>query len=163
MSTPSRKGAETDDFYRDFEEKYRGSRDLHLEQTHSVAEQRLAAVFRSTSWRVTAPIRGAKRAARWLVTVTWSWITLKPGSRPRRVARIFLKRVSRWLNDRPRLHARVSRIRRLVLPLERRRVTLAQSHGPGSANLPSAIAPAWGVDPDPDVLKAWRNIIDGNK
>jgi hypothetical protein len=34
---------------------------------------------------------------RWLVTGTWSWITLKPGSRPRRVARIFLKHVSRWL------------------------------------------------------------------
>jgi hypothetical protein len=63
-------------------------------------------------WRMTAPIRGAKRAARWLVTGTWSWITLKPGSRPRRVARIFLKHVSCWLNDHPRLQARVLRMRR---------------------------------------------------
>ena len=135
----------------------------HLEQTHSVAEERLVAVYRSTSWRMTAPIRGAKRAARWLLTGTWSWITLKPGSRPRRVARIFLERVSGWLNDHPRLQARALRLRRLVPPLERRRVTLAQSHGHGSANLPSAIAPAWGIDPDPNALTAWRNMVDGNK
>ena len=135
----------------------------HLEQSHSVAEKRLVAAYRSTSWRTTSPIRGAKRAARWLVTGTWSWITLKPGSRPRRVARIFLKRVSGWLNGHPRLQARALRLRRLVPPLARRRVTLAQSHGHGSANLPSAIAPAWGIDPDPNALTAWRNIVDGNK
>src|SRR6516164_7361568 len=114
----------------------------HLEQTHTVAEERLVAVYRSTSWRVTAPIRGAKRTARWLVTGTWSWITVKPGSRPRRVARLFLERVSGWLNDHPRLKARALHMRRLVPPLERRRVTLVQSHGHGSADLPSAIAPA---------------------
>jgi len=131
----------------------------HLEQTHSVAEKRLVAVYRSTSWRTTSPIRGAKRAARWLLTGTWSWITLKPGSRPRRVARIFLMRVSGWLNDHPRLQARALRLRRLVPPLER----MAQSHGHGSANLRSAIAPAWAIDPDPNVLTAWRNIVDGNK
>src|SRR5262249_28811874 len=79
----------------------------HLEQTHSVAEERLVAVYRSTSWRMTAPIRDTKRAARWLVTGTWSWITLRPGSRPRRVARAFVDGVSGWLNDRPRLQARV--------------------------------------------------------
>jgi O-antigen chain-terminating methyltransferase len=96
-----------------------------LNQRLQELEERLAAVYRSTSWRMTAPIRGAKRAAIWLVTGTWSWITLKPGSR--------------------------------------RRVTLAQSHGHGSANLPSAMAPAWEIDPDPNVLTAWQNIIDGNK
>jgi hypothetical protein len=132
-------------------------------QQLAAREAEIIAVYRSTSWRMTAPIRGAKRTARWLVTGTWSWITLKRGSRPRRVAQTFLKRVSRWLNDHPRLHARVLRMRRLVPPLERRRVTLAQLHSHGSANLPSTIAPAWGIDPDPDVLKAWRKIIDGNK
>ena len=40
-------------------------------------------------WRMTAPIRGA----RWLVTGTWAWVTLKPGSRPRRVARNLLERL----------------------------------------------------------------------
>jgi hypothetical protein len=135
----------------------------HHEHTHSVAEERLVAVYRSTSWRVTVPIRGAKRTARWLVTGTWSWITLKPGSRPRRLARSFLKRVSGWLNDHPRLQARALRWRRLVPPLERRRVTSTQSHDHGSANLPSAIAPVWGIDPDPNALTAWQNIVGGNK
>jgi len=55
--------------------------------------ERLAAVYLSTSWRMSAPIRGAKRAIIWLVTGTWSWITLKPGSLPRRVARNFLERL----------------------------------------------------------------------
>jgi hypothetical protein len=79
------------------------------------------------------------------------------------VARIFLERVSGWLNDRPRLKARALRMLRLVPRLERRRMTLAQSRGHGSANLPSTIAPAWGIDPDPSVLTAWRNIVEGQQ
>ena len=138
-------------------------REAEIGRLQQVAEERLAAVYVSTSWRMTAPIRGAKRAAIWLVTGTSSWITLKPGSRPRRVARIFLERVSGWLNDRPRLKARALRMLRLVPRLERRRMTLAQSRGHGSANLPSTIAPAWGIDPDPSVLTAWRNIVEGQQ
>src|SRR5262249_51998479 len=45
------------------------------------------------SARMAALIHGAKRGARWLVTGTWAWITLKPGSRPRRVARNLLERL----------------------------------------------------------------------
>jgi hypothetical protein len=76
---------------------------------------------------------------------------------------MFLERVSGWLNDRPRLRARALHMRRLISPLEGRRVTSAQPRGHGSANLPSAIAPAWGIDPDPNALTAWQNIVDSNK
>jgi FkbM family methyltransferase len=65
------------------------------------ADERLAAVYRSTSWRMTAPIRGTKRAVRWLLTGTWSWITLKPGSRPRRVARKAVIGLAHRLRARP--------------------------------------------------------------
>jgi hypothetical protein len=83
----------------------------HLEQT---LEERLVAVYQSTSWRMTAPIRNAKRTARSLVTGTWSWITLRPGSRPRRMARIFVDGISGWLNEHPRFRARAVRMGRLV-------------------------------------------------
>jgi hypothetical protein len=103
-------------------------------------------------WRMTAPIRGA----RWLVTGTWAWITLKPGSRPLRVARWLVTGTWAWITlkpgSRPHRVASASRMMRL-----------AQSHGHGSANLPSAIAPVWGIDPDPEVQTAWQNIVDDNK
>ena len=50
-------------------------------------KQELAAVYRSTSWRVTTPLRFVKRTAKWFLTGTRAWITLKPGSRPRRAER----------------------------------------------------------------------------
>jgi hypothetical protein len=49
--------------------------------------QQLAGVHNSTSWRVAAPLRFVSRMAIWLAAGLWAWITLKPGSRPRRAAR----------------------------------------------------------------------------
>lgn len=46
----------------------------------------LRAMRRSTSWRITAPIRGFSRAARWLARGMRAWLTFTPGSRPYRVA-----------------------------------------------------------------------------
>ena len=103
-------------------------------------------------WRMTAPIRGA----RWLVTGTWAWITLKPGSRPRRVAKWLVTGTWAWITLKPG-----SRPHRVASAL--RMMRLAQSRGHGSANLPSAIPPVWGIDPDPDVRTAWRNIVDDTK
>jgi hypothetical protein len=67
-------------------------------QQLAAREAEIITIYGSMSWRITAPIRGAKHTARWLVTGTWSWITLKRGARPRRVALILLKRISGWLN-----------------------------------------------------------------
>ena len=39
------------------------------------------------SWLITAPLRGASRTARWFADGSRAWLTLRPGSRPRRVAR----------------------------------------------------------------------------
>ena len=53
---------------------------------NATLKQQLVAVYHATSWRVTAPLRLVSRMARWFICGAGAWITLKAGSRPRRVA-----------------------------------------------------------------------------
>jgi O-antigen chain-terminating methyltransferase len=46
----------------------------------------LELVYRSTSWGLTAPLRSLSTGLKWFIHGTWAWVTLKPGSRPRRFA-----------------------------------------------------------------------------
>ena len=46
-----------------------------------------ATVYDNMSRLIAAPLRGASRTARWFVDGSRAWVTLRPGSRPRRVAR----------------------------------------------------------------------------
>ena len=62
------------------------SRNVELARK-SAYEAELRAVYASTSWRLTTPLRGAKLPARWLMRGLRAWLTLKPGSRPRRTVR----------------------------------------------------------------------------
>lgn len=58
------------------------------EQAHVAAlEQYLQEIYASASWRVTAPLRMVGRGARWLGRGSKAWLTLMPGSRPRRLIR----------------------------------------------------------------------------
>lgn len=77
----------------------------------------LDAVLNSRSWKLTKPIRLAGKFARWFIPRAKAWLTLAPGSRPRRVARkTFLWTIDiiranpvlkefalKWLNKFPRL------------------------------------------------------------
>jgi FkbM family methyltransferase len=56
-----------------------------LEADLLARNEALAAVFASKSMRITAPLRSGGRAARWFVRGSIASLTLRPGSRPRRV------------------------------------------------------------------------------
>jgi hypothetical protein len=60
-------------------------------------------IYASTSWRLMTPLRGVGRAMRWFVHGCWAWITLHPGSRPRRTIRSGLLRTLRFVLARPNL------------------------------------------------------------
>ena len=61
---------------------------LALQNEVDQKKAELASVFASTSWRVTWILRFSKRTLSWFVRGAWAWITLKPGSRPRRLVQL---------------------------------------------------------------------------
>ena len=85
----------------------------------------LQSVYSSKSWRITWPLRklmqllmwllwlpinlavGLVRTVRWFVRGSFAWLTLRPGSRPRRTARLMLLHLRNWVLLRPRVETRV--------------------------------------------------------
>jgi SAM-dependent methyltransferase len=58
---------------------------------HLALQAQLTAIYRPTSWTLTAPLRLVRQTMRWLRVGTAAWVTLNPGSRPRRIARKVVK------------------------------------------------------------------------
>ncbi|TCD11305.1 glycosyltransferase [Oricola cellulosilytica] len=95
--------------------------EIHQANHHhwQLAEARAAEIHElrnSMSWRLTAPLRGASRTIRWLLKVprwiahgVWAWVTLKPGTRPRRIARSMLFTLAVNIRRRERLSALAKR------------------------------------------------------
>lgn len=77
-------------------------------------------VYHSVSWKLTRPLREANAKARWLRAGLTSWIKLKPGTRPRRIAASMLGRYLRWIIRRPRLFRFAKRLLRYNPALEQR-------------------------------------------
>jgi FkbM family methyltransferase len=100
----------------------------------ALATLELQAVYASRSWKITLPYRGIGWAARGVVAA------------PKRIARICLEGLSRGAA-------------RAAVP----GATCAAPSPPGEADLPAAITPTWGIDPDPNALTEWRNIVDSNR
>ncbi|WP_207230949.1 FkbM family methyltransferase [Bradyrhizobium sp. Leo121] len=79
----------------------------------TVLEDHLAAVHASTSWKITAPLRGVKNGvsaagrfgarSRSLAHGVRAWVTLKSGSRPRRVAQRAVTGLAGYVKGRPYL------------------------------------------------------------
>lgn len=85
-------------------------------------EARIAQLHQSTSWRLTAPLRSLKRSARWFTAGARAWLTLKPGSRPRRMARQIVQRAIAAGEARPGLRRHIVSLSRRLgwLPVLRR-------------------------------------------
>ena len=75
-------------------------------------------VINSRSWRITAPLRWTMGRAKWFVRGSVAWLTLKPGSRPRRTARQTLLHLRNWVLLRPRIKNKVSSLLRRFPRLE---------------------------------------------
>lgn len=84
--------------------------DGHAHHLWMVAENLnndLQTVFASSSWRVTAPMRFTVRSVKWFGSRAWAWLTFKPGSRPRRVAKRVIRRGIIAVKARPGLKRRI--------------------------------------------------------
>ena len=85
------------------------------EQAQAVAHHaamRYQTIINSRTWRMTAPLRWVMDKVKWFVHGGVAWITLRPGSRPRRTAKLALMHLRNWVLKRPRAKARVLRILR---------------------------------------------------
>ena len=76
------------------------------------AAMRYQMIINSRTWCMTAPLRWIMDKVKWFVHGSVAWITLRPGSRPRRTARLALLHLRNWVLKRPRAKARVLRILR---------------------------------------------------
>lgn len=86
------------------------------------AEASLAAVHASTSWRLSAPLRATAQTSRWAASGAHAWLTLRPGSRPRRAARRLVDMLTRYVLVRPWLTKKVKRLIRLAPPIVEERI-----------------------------------------
>ena len=105
------------------------------EQAEAASNQHLTqldAILASRSWRVTAPLRQTSRFVRWFVYGSVAWLTLQPGSRPRRVARSGLIWAINKVSAHPILKTRALRVLNKFPSLEQRlrRINFAQSSVP---------------------------------
>ncbi|TPJ08996.1 methyltransferase domain-containing protein [Mesorhizobium sp. B2-7-3] len=100
----------------------------------------------STSWRITAPMRGLIGGASAVARI------------PKVNAKLLMQHGLLWLRRRPRASVFVQRLIRFAPLLERRLLGFARS---SSGLVP--IDTGWKLDPDPAVLDAWRRRLRAGK
>ncbi|KFC64551.1 methyltransferase, FkbM family [Devosia sp. LC5] len=83
---------------------------LAVESELSHLARQLDALTASRSWRITAPLRVAVDAMKWFSAGAYAWLTLKPGTRPRRMARRLAVNMGRQLLANPKLARRSRRL-----------------------------------------------------
>jgi FkbM family methyltransferase len=109
----------------DFQSRLKGAeaRGTALQSQLDAAEARIAALYKSTSWRLTAPLRRLAIVARTLLRGGVAWASFAPGSRPRRLSRRWLMRCFDAIVGNPWLRPVVGRVFRRFPRLKERLMT----------------------------------------
>ncbi len=111
---------------------------LDLELRLDSVQSKISDIYSSTSWRITAPLRTLADSTKWLVRGSWAWLTLKPGSRPRRVAKPILVKSARYVLARPKLARPLKRALQRMPVLDKRLRVIIASTPSFFASLPNA-------------------------
>lgn len=119
--------------------------------------RQLAAIYASRSWRITAPFRSAARFCRWSLRGICAWLTLKPGSRPRRAIHALITQAMLWVRRRPFIFTFALKVLRLFPSLERR--LLSSAHARGLALSYGHKVVYWQIDVDPKNYRKWQNLL----
>jgi FkbM family methyltransferase len=104
-----------------------------LKTKADAAKRELAAVYTSTSWKVTALVRGLKQ--------------------PKHYARRVLEHALIWINRHPGLRGRVRRAIRYAPRWLQQRVLASARAGVPRVNV------TWALEPDPDVCSEWETLV----
>jgi hypothetical protein len=109
-------------------------------------QQDLQAVYESTSWRVTRPLRSATTLLR------------TARSRLRGAVASALGRGLRWMHTHPEAKNAAKAVLRLAPPLQRRLLRFSQSRPYGGA-MQSGRA-KWNIEPEPSALQFWNDTLN---
>ncbi|TPK82014.1 FkbM family methyltransferase [Mesorhizobium sp. B2-4-17] len=107
----------------------------------------------STSWRLTAPVRGTRHMIR--ATIRWP-NDMAHASRAN--VRLMMQHGLLWLRRRPGAATFVQRAVRFAPPLERHLLAFARANG-GFITTDTT----WALEPDPVVLNKWRKRLTSGK
>ncbi|WP_246680773.1 FkbM family methyltransferase [Mesorhizobium sp. B3-1-9] len=103
----------------------------------------LEAIARTSSWRMTAPLRSVKARA------------MRMSRAPKQGVTLFMDHGLLWVRRRPRILSLLRGVVRLAPPLERQLILYshARLHPVDSAR------PFWSLEPDPTTLHEWRRLL----
>lgn len=133
------------------------------EQAHVMNNVRteLASVYASRSWKLTSPLRWMNSWVVWFIRGISAWLTLKPGSRPRRIIHLLITHAMLWVRRRPKIFAFALKTMHLFPPLERRAFASAHTRGLGlSYNVTGRGAHfQWQTDVEPEIYNKWKKLL----
>lgn len=125
------------------------------------AEALNSSLLASSSWKITKPLRSIVVAIRWFRRGVTAWLTLKSGSRPRRIGSAIITHAILWLKLRPAIAYRLLKIVKRIPWLEQRLISAVHRRGIGRSIKVQEIEGdiQWYTDVHPDVQSKWVKLL----